>query len=208
MYQVEVALDACTRRLKQILERKEPPAAKSRQSKSSTPPPASGTSEETSEEEEERTRQTCFALELLAFLLHVQEAEMKDFAQFHPEWMTRLSSSSSEEVKIRCASATPKAAESEESGDAKKGSSSEDDMPSAVGERREDLLLRMLDAHLYPQLANIVQQIRCEDVLTLQHLLRLAVCRPSPSSPRTMSLPHAFSWGSSRTTQPLSKHNV
>jgi hypothetical protein len=35
----------------------------------------------------------------------------------------------------------------------------------------------------------IVQRIRCEDVLTLQHLLHLSVCRQtSPSSPTTASL--------------------
>jgi hypothetical protein len=240
LYQVEVVLDACTRRLKHILERKDNATRPSHQqsiqqqkqsrrgSKVSAThqlplEPLDAVSAEMTEEDEERTRQTCFALELLAFLLHVKQAETSDsngaLGSDDVQGYLRgdqASSPAAAAAKGRSVSAPEPSvtARSDDSvADDAGGASASDDAcerkqqrkdksladgsgggeaEEAVdaGEQREELLVRMLDYHLYPQLAMIVQHIRCEDVLTLQHLLHLSVCcrQTSPSSPTTASL--------------------
>lgn len=213
LYQVEVALDACTRRFKHILERKDHVASRTaRQSHANRASVSGGgrdQSDESSEEEEERTKQTCYALELLAFLLHVQEAETRDMLTIA---CMKPPGQAVNEAGMRHGSRCGARAEEsavKETEEAKRETSMNEDEAAANGlERREEVLLRMLDAYLYPQLAAIVHQIRCEDVLTLQHLLRLSVCRSSPSSPRSVSLPLSLSWASIRTTQPMNKYNT
>lgn len=221
LYQVEVVLDACTRRLKHILEQLKDttattPAARQatvqhhrRGSKAAAAAAANaaavadvdlngGGGGELSDEEEERTRQTCYALELLAFLLHIKEAETSDHPHSEPPSPTNTTtgrrSQSAPDVSLS-SSTQPRDVDS--SGDdvstapGKKvvevGVEAEEAAAAVapVGEQREEMLVRMLDHHLYPQLAMIVQHIRCEDVLTLQHLLQLSVCTARPSSPTT-----------------------
>ncbi|ELR13940.1 BTB/POZ domain containing protein [Acanthamoeba castellanii str. Neff] len=206
LYQVEVVLDACTRRLKHILEQLKDttattPAARQatvqhhrRGSKAAAAAAANaaavadvdlnGGGGELSDEEEERTRQTCYALELLAFLLHIKEAETSD----HP---TASRPAPSTPRPAAAASRHPTSGDDVSTAPGKKvvevGVEAEEAAAAVapVGEQREEMLVRMLDHHLYPQLAMIVQHIRCEDVLTLQHLLQLSVCTARPSSPTT-----------------------